>query len=333
MARSTAVSARPGAGTSALLMRYTTVPLSDRETEVLAYLARLRYLSAAQVSEFLFAGSAVTARSRLVMTHRVLQSLRRRGLAAMTTRMFGGPSEGALYPVYGLTSAGWRIARTQDPAMPSWRLKSSGALLIRRALATADVLLAIARAARAHDGHALASWECDWQAARRLGSSCVRPDAYVVYRAAHQRIHLLTEVDLGTDHTLEIGRRFSRYLDLCEGGAWQAQIPVWPLVLVLAETRARATQLRRVCELAVARPPRRSAASATFRFATLGHLTADASVERAIWQVVGSEARVSLLADTPASLDSPAPVIPSGPEKTDGSILSSSIPRQSRAAS
>lgn len=313
-------------------MRYKTVPLSDRETEVLGYLARLRYLSAAQLGEFLFAGSAVTARSRFVMTHRVLISLRRRGLATMTARMFGGPADGALYPVYRLTSAGRRLARQRYPALPAWRLKSSGALLIRQALVVADVLLAFRCAARAHDDHELESWECDWQTTARLGSSAVAPNAYLVCRVAQRRIHLLLEVDLGTDHTLEIGRTFRRYVDLYDGASWRARLPVWPLVVVLAERATRAAQLRRVCELA-ASGPRRRAAAASFRFATVGDVTADASVDREIWQIMGSETRVSLMVDGPASLNSPAPVTPSGPEKTDGSILSSSIPRQPRAAS
>lgn len=332
MRRFTAKASRSSAGTSPHVMRYKTGPLSDRETDVLGYLARLRYLSAAQLGEFLFAGFAVTARSRFVMTHRVLTSLRRRGLALMTARMFGGPTDGTLYPVYCLTSAGRRIARTRYPALPAWRLKSPGTLLIRRAIAIADVLLAFRGAARAHDDHELESWECDWQAAARLGSSTVSPEAYLVYRAAQRRIHFLLEVDLGSDHTLEVGRRFRRYVDLCDAASWRARLAVWPLVLVLAETEARATQLRRVCEL-VASGPRRRAAAASFRFAAVADVTADASVDREIWQIVGSDARMSLVVDGMASLDSPAPVTPSANGETDGSILSSSIPRQPRAPS
>jgi len=68
--------------------------LSDREEQILALVARLRFLTAAQLADFLFGGSTMTARSRTVLTQRALAALKRAGLIASQPRIVGGPEFG-----------------------------------------------------------------------------------------------------------------------------------------------------------------------------------------------------------------------------------------------
>src|SRR5437762_13613616 len=139
--------------------------LSDREEEILLLLARLRFLTALQLAEFVFGRSAVTPQSRLAMTQRLLARLRCRGLVAMRPRVIGGPEFGEGRPTYHLSADGARLGRMLWPAMPLRRFRSSGAFLGRHALASAEVILAFQRSASPTANHELVTWECDWQAA------------------------------------------------------------------------------------------------------------------------------------------------------------------------
>jgi hypothetical protein len=112
-------------------------------------------------------------------------------------------------------------------------------------LMCADVALAFRQAARAHVGHELVDWECDWAAAERLGSTVVVPDAHLAYRAEGSTLDAFLEVDLGTEGSRVFGRKVDRYLDLYRNGEWRAHLPVWPLVITVTVSPTRAALLRR----------------------------------------------------------------------------------------
>jgi hypothetical protein len=272
-------------------------PLTDREEEVLAHLARLRFLTAGQLEEFLFGASRVKARSRAVMTQRVLGSLKRRRLVAMRPRIVGGPEFGEGRPTYHLSPAGVRASRALYAAAPLPRMRSTGAFLARHALATAEVILAFRRAAQATVGHELVTWECDWQAALALGSSVLEPDAYVMYRAEDQRLHAFIEVDMGTEYGRFVSQKMRRYLELHRTVSWRARLPVWPLILFVTPTDARSTQLQRQAEAISRLPGGQWDVGASFRFAALDSVTADRGPVAAIWHVVGRAGVHSLIPD------------------------------------
>src|SRR5438309_2513963 len=146
---------------------------SHREEEVVLQLSGFRYLTEPMIEEFLFGGSAITARSRQVITRRVLGRLKRKGLILETPRLVG-PTGGTARLVYFLTARGYNLARSLNPGLPSRQPNLRGTSLMSHGLMCAEVALAFRRAARANPGHELLDWECDWQAAERLGrgSSC-----------------------------------------------------------------------------------------------------------------------------------------------------------------
>lgn len=283
------------AGTSSRSHTFGIRPVTVREGAALQHLLRLRFLSARQLAEFVFDGSGVSSRSQLVMTWRLIAALRRQGLVAITLRMIGGPGAGSDRPAYYLTATGQRLARSVSPGARRARLKSPGTVLVRHALATADVLLAFRRSARSQADHELVAWECDWQAAMALGSSLVVPDAYLLYRVAEQRLHAFVEIDLGTEHTRFVAEKMRQYLELQRAGSWRARFPVWPLVLIVAETDARVVQLRRVSEAVVSREGGGlGSAASSFRFARLAEVTDERGPLQRIWQVIGGVEPVPL---------------------------------------
>lgn len=277
----------------------SVVVSSPHQAEVVLQLATFRFLAAAQIADLVFETSTASARSRMVMAGRLLAALRERGVVTATPRLVGGFGGGSSRPVYYLTPQGYRLARLLNPATPARRLKSPGTFLIRHALITADVALAFRRAARQRELHELVAWECDWQAALGTGRSVLVPDAYLVYGVGARRLHAWLEVDLGTEHTSFFASKIRRYLALYRSGTWRARLPIWPLVLVVAESEARAAQLRRVTEsvLESHADRRRLADAVPFAFAAVADLLASAGAFGAIWQRAGAPGRASVMPD------------------------------------
>ncbi len=277
--------------------------LSIRETEPLLRLASYRYLSRSQIEEFLLEGSAVTPPSREVITGRVLRRLTTRGLIAAVPRPSSEPGGGSARLAYFLTPAGYKLAGSLNPGVPEWRPALRSTFLMSHGLATADIALAFRRAARASRGHEIIEWECDWQAAERLGSTLVIPDAHLVYATAAYEIEAFIEVDLGTERTRVFARKISQYLDLYRSGTWQAHLPTWPLVLTVASTETRAAALRRATEsVLLSQHDGENVAKATeFRFSSLGDVLGSTGPLGGIWQVAGRSGVERLL---PVTIDS-----------------------------
>jgi hypothetical protein len=100
---------------------------SPRDMEVLRYLGTYRFLSRAQIEEFVLGGSALTARSREVVTWRILRRLRERELVT-TNALLATEPDG----MRAATSRGRRGTRRRPSEDPS------AARLRRRAERTRD---------------------------------------------------------------------------------------------------------------------------------------------------------------------------------------------------
>src|SRR5438094_5503341 len=153
---------------------------SHREDEVVLRLAGFRYLTEPMIEDFLFGGSSFTPLSRQVITRRVLNRLKRKGLILETPRVVA-PAGGTARLVYFLTAKGYNLVRTLNPGLPSRQPNLRGTSLMGHGLMCAEVALSFRHAARSNPGHELLDWECDWQAFERLGAKLVVPDAHLVY--------------------------------------------------------------------------------------------------------------------------------------------------------
>lgn len=264
-----------------------------RETQVLLELAGFRFLTQRHVDDCLFGGSTLRPLSRQVIVRRVLVRLNRRGLVLQAPCTGGGPVAGAARLAYFLTAAGYSRARALNPGLPAGRTGIRGTTLMGHGLMCADVALAFRRAARTHPGHQLVDWECDWQAAERLGSTVVVPDAHLVYLIGQCEIHAFIEVDLATEGSRVFARKIDRYLDLCRSREWQTHLPVWPIVLTVAPNASRAGALRRVTAtlLEAQHDSERIAKLVAFAFTSLDELLGQDGPFGAIWQFAGRSGR------------------------------------------
>lgn len=269
--------------------------LSKRETDVLLRLGCYRYLSRSQIQEFLLAETTTTALSREVIGKRILGGLRRRGLLGATKRLVGGPGGGSTRLGYYLTDQGVKLARSLNPDLPARRPTSGGTFLLQHSLMTADVALAFRRAASVHRGHELLDWECDWQAAARLGTDSVTPDSRLVYATEENEIEALAEIDLGTEGTRFFSGKIRRYVELFRSGEWQKLMVQWPVVITVTRSETRATDLKNCTEnvLRSQADHPRLAVQTEFAFAALDDVVRDPL--DIIWQVAGRSGRYALL--------------------------------------
>ena len=156
-------------------------------------------------------------------------------------------------------------------------------------LMCAEVALAFRQAARSNPGHELLDWECDWQAFERLGAKLVVPDAHLVYSTAEWILDAFIEVDLATEGSRVFAWKIRRYLDLYRGGTWRKNLKVWPIVLTIAPSSARARILRRVTETVLARElfRERLMRAMEFSFTTLDDVLGLGGPLGTIWSVAG----------------------------------------------
>lgn len=268
--------------------------LTRRESEVVRLLGGHRYLSRAQIEQFVLAG--VSPNSLNTTSWRILSSLAERKLVQQSRRGVGGAGGGSTQLGYFLTTRGYKLARTLDQNLPSRRLPSGGTFLMRHALMTADVALAFRQAAAANAGHALLLWESDWQAAQPLGPSTVVPDAHLVYATADYELEALLEVDLGTEGSRFFRQKIERYLELYRSGQWRNRFPVWPVILTVTESENRAEALRRSIDLLLRAQPNDELLRTQTEFAltNLPRLTAAGPLAE-IWRVVGRSGEQALL--------------------------------------
>jgi hypothetical protein len=121
-------------------------------------------------------------------------------------------------------------------------------LLVRHAVATADVVLAFDHAARAHPGHELAGCATDADIGRDLGPLPLLPDLYLTYAVDDIEVHSFVEVDLGSEGSRVIATKIDQYLQLWRTGTIHERLGLWPVVLWVTTNPTRARLLRRAIE-------------------------------------------------------------------------------------
>lgn len=275
--------------------------LSRREVDSLTLLARFRFLTRLQIQTFLFADSGDDKNiSNRVVTARVLNSLIEKHLADRTNRNIGGATGGSGSYAYHLTALGIRALDDRRFRHLPRRLPPRGTFLLRHALATADVALAFEQAARKHEDHAFLSFECDWEAAQRFGTSVVVPDGFLVYANRQTELHAFVEVDLGTMGSKFFARKIASYLGLFRSGRWRSVTDVWPTVLILTPSKRRAELLKHATETLITSQPDSTQLErgTEFAFAGLSEMK-DPGPLAPIWAVAGRVGLESLLDGRP----------------------------------
>jgi hypothetical protein len=190
---------------------------------------------------------------------------------------------------YFLTAAGYSRARDWNSALRPGRPGIRSSTLMEHGLACADVALAYRRLARSRPGHEVLEWECDWQAAERLGSTVVVPDARLSYATASDTLEAFIEIDRATEGSKVFKRKVRRYLELYWSGNWRRHLKEWPIVFTVTTTSTRAKLLKRATEtvLEAQGEGARIYRMTKFRFATLDDVIAPTGPFAQIWHRAG----------------------------------------------
>jgi hypothetical protein len=273
-----------------------------RQNEVIEHLAGFRFLTQPQIDEFLFAGSSLTALSRQVIVRRLLVRLTRQGFVQATPRVVA-PSGGTARLVYFLTATGYNRARDWNSALRAGRPGIRSSTLMEHGLACADVALAFRRLARSQVGDEVLEWECDWQAAERLGSTAVVPDAHMSYATSNDTLEAFIEIDRATEGSKVFRRKVRRYLDLYWSGDWRRRLKEWPIVFTVTPSPTRARLLKRVTEtvLEAQGEGARIYRMTKFRFATLEDVVAPAGPFAQIWHRAGESGMHAVVMRAPVA--------------------------------
>lgn len=225
-----------------------TERLDDTDVAIVEALGRVRVATGVQLHRLLNEPEADRSRQlrrRLARLHdsRVIVRLDRR---------IGGVRAGSSGFVYALDVAGQRLAGLGGPAGGS-RLRrpwTPGPMFLRHSLAVTDCYVDLVEEVRGRDAELLsfATEPHCWRdyIGRHGQRSWCKPDAYVAVGVGEFELTYFVEVDLGTEGTGALGRKFDRYVDLYRSGEEQRRRGVFPRVIWLAESDARVETITEV---------------------------------------------------------------------------------------
>jgi hypothetical protein len=267
--------------------------------EVIRLLGTYGFLSRVQIEEFVLGTSTLISRSRERVTWRILGRLSQRQLITTNALLAGDPEGMPTRIAYFLTASGRKVFGALEPGRPRRRFRVRGTFLLAHALMVAEIALVFHRQARANAGRDVLMWECDWQVLESLGRLPVAPDARLTYQRSGIRTHAFIEADRGSEGARFFGRKIDRYLDLYRDDS-RLPLPVWPLILTVAPTAARASDLRRAAEVIVQARTQMSRIGPAFRFTSLDALRGSLGPFGEIWEVAGRSGRHPLT-DQPAT--------------------------------
>lgn len=233
---------RPTKSTSELLEM-----LTERDLLILKDLEQLRLLSTRQIQRLRFAGH-VSISSATRTTVRVLNRLEGHGLIVRLPRRVGGAIRGSAANVWQLASTGERLLRRLNGEPGRRRYVEPSPQFTAHTLAVADVAVAVLEATYA-DQFELLELEAEPDCWRDYlnaagGREWLKPDLFVVTADARFESHSFVEVDRATEHLPAVLRKCEGYQRYWKTGLEQAKRELFPAVIWIAPTAARADKLR-----------------------------------------------------------------------------------------
>lgn len=226
--------------------------LTERDRAVLDDVETFRLLTTRLIQRLHFPigkeGHA-TAGAATKATMRVLTRLANHGVIAHLERRIGGVRHGSQGYVWQLTSTGATIQRTRRGETGRRRYTEPSSLFTDHTLAVAEIAVTIRELASTGEVEVLAlqaepgCWR-DYLGPHGL-TQILKPDLYSVTATGEFEDHLFVEADQGSEHLPQILSKCRAYTAYHATGIEQQLSGVFPAVLWVTPTRARATQLRR----------------------------------------------------------------------------------------
>ncbi len=220
---------------------------SAREWAVLQDLARVRLLTGRHVQRLhLSEGSPLTQARR---TRSLLQRMTEAGLLHRLERRIGGVYAGSSGYVYGLSTAGQRLANKRGPAggvrlRKPWEPSSQ---FTDHVLAVSELYVQL-REAEAAGQLELLDFQSEpacWRYWTGLGGErqVLKPDAFISIASGDYEYRSFVEVDRSTESSTVIRRKATAYVSYWQNGSEQARHGIFPAVVWLVPDDHRKQQV------------------------------------------------------------------------------------------
>lgn len=224
--------------------------LIERDYELLASVEKYRLLTTKQVQRLHFNQNHPSQLAAARACSRALVRLRKLGVIKSLERRIGGARSGSAGFVWYLGPAGERLLRDRDPdAMRGRRnYREPSRHFVDHTLAVTELAVETIEAGRRGAIEVLqietepASWQ---QSLSRHGTvQWLKPDLRIVTGTADEEFHWFVEADRASEHLPVIVRQCQAYETFRASGRYQAAHGLFPAVLWVVPTPARAAALR-----------------------------------------------------------------------------------------
>jgi hypothetical protein len=219
--------------------------LSERDWEIVRFLAQHRFATSVQLRRCFFSQHA-TASASARASIRVLDRLMMLRIVSRLERTVGGSSHGSAAFVWCLDVVGDRLTRPSGSAR--LRSREPSLTFLSHTLAVTEARTELVEAART-GAFDLTRVEIETEAWRRFvssggGQSVLQPDLFVTTSDADYDDHWYIEIDLGTESLPVLLRKCLAYDQYRRTGRAQAEHGVFPRVLWVVPTAARTALLK-----------------------------------------------------------------------------------------
>ena len=224
--------------------------LTERDCQLLRDAEKYRLLTTRQIQRLHFDPVHPTPTASARACNRTLARLRDARLLKALDRRIGGARAGSAGFVWYLGPAGERVLRSKDPNGRSGRrnYREPSRHFVEHTLAVAELALQAIEAMRRGDLDVLTletepvSWQESLSAFGTL--QILKPDLRLVTARGDYEEHWFIEADLASEHLPVIVRQCAAYESFRDTGRYQATHGLFPVVLWVTPTEARAAALR-----------------------------------------------------------------------------------------
>jgi hypothetical protein len=224
--------------------------MADRDFAVLRDVDKFRLLTTKQIQQLHFDPHHPTALASARACNRALSRLRDFGVLKSLQRRIGGARAGSAGFVWYVGPAGERLMQLIEPTAPGGRrnYREPSRHFVEHTLAIADVALRIIQTER-HGELELLELQTEpssWQPfLSRFGTTQIlKPDLRIMTAQSDFENHWFIEVDLASEHMPVILRQCVAYEAFRATGRYQAAYGLFPAVVWVCPTVARAEAIR-----------------------------------------------------------------------------------------
>lgn len=215
--------------------------LGARDRQILSAAADLRLVTGGQLQRLVFAGPSATSQNTRI-ARRSLERLTNQHLLQRLLRRVGGLRAGSSSYVYALTPSG---ADAIGQQVSRGRVREPRLTFLTHQLAVAEAFVQLHEACYRGDlvDLAIETEPTCWRPLDDGTGSVLKPDLFLIAGHAEHELLAFVEVDNGTEHAAALGRKAALYQAHYSTGTEQRTQGVFPEVLWVAPSPARAMQL------------------------------------------------------------------------------------------